>query len=199
MDQAALGLRNTERRRLLIASILIATYLLTCAFVMAMGAIISMYGGAPKAVGSSGYIAVTGLLCLALDLVHLKYGVEVHLGNDVDENSSAVWTMFTACFGSCFVVVEVKSNPASIFSQREIKTCLYSLTSDSEHQPLTVACCAGLPSDDDRARRLHGSIPLPCVCRGHRSGLIRSCPARGYLPAVPDLAGTCLKIDQRLL
>lgn len=28
-------------------------------------------------VTSPGYILVTGMLCLALDLVHLKYGVEV--------------------------------------------------------------------------------------------------------------------------
>jgi hypothetical protein len=99
------ALRNSERRRLIIATTLIATYLLAVSFVMAMGAIISMYGGAPKVgqfnadirlfnaalttlsssvfqlVTSPGYVLVTGLLCLVLDLVHLKYGVEVHLGN----------------------------------------------------------------------------------------------------------------------
>jgi len=106
MDTAALQLRHGERRRLIIATLMIAIYLLTVGFMGSMGAIIAMYGGAPPQVKMGTYILMSGLLCLALDLVHLKYGVEVHLGNDVDENSGYTQTMFVATFGSLFVVAE---------------------------------------------------------------------------------------------
>jgi len=77
VDRAALNLRGTDRRRLYLASLLIGIYLLGVAFVCAMAAIVSMYGGAPPSVEKSGWIMVIGCLCLVLDLVHVRYNVQV--------------------------------------------------------------------------------------------------------------------------
>ena len=101
------------------------------------------------------YILLTGLLCLALDLVHLKYGVEVHLGNDIDENSSVAKTMFVATFGSLFVIAEVCTCPSLHPSCR------------SPSQPTGSGYYCGLHFNSG----LPGSLPHPRYVCLHRRRL----------------------------
>jgi len=105
MDQAALELRGMEMRRRIIATLLVGSYLLTVAFVQAMTAIVSMYGGAPDEVTQPGWILIIGALCGLLDLVHLRYGVEVIL--DLSNETGFSWThLLNVLYGSMFVVTE---------------------------------------------------------------------------------------------
>lgn len=107
MDAAARDLRGMDRRRRIIATLLIGCYILTVAFVQAMAAIVSMYGGAPDTVTQSGWIMLTGALCLVLDLVHIKFGVEVVLEMYEQGSDSCSWQrILSGAYGSIFVILE---------------------------------------------------------------------------------------------
>jgi len=106
VDRAALDLRGTDRRRLYLASLMIGVYLLGVAFVCAMAAIVSMYGGAPPTVEKSGWIMVIGCLCLVLDLVHVRYNVQVNLGTAAEDESNTWSKILGASYGSLFLIFE---------------------------------------------------------------------------------------------
>merc|ERR1712216_55605 len=106
VENAAIDLRGTDRRRLYIASMMIGIYLLAVAFLSAMGAIISMYGGAPPDVEKSGWIMVIGGLCLVLDLVHVKFNVQVNLGTSAEEDANTLTKVLGASYGSLLLIFE---------------------------------------------------------------------------------------------
>merc|ERR1711934_901914 len=99
-------LRGVDRRRLYLASMMIGVYLLAVAFVAAMYAVISMYGGAPRGLEKEGYIIVIGALCLLLDLIHVKYNVQVRLGTSAEDDENIPTKILGATYGSLFVIFE---------------------------------------------------------------------------------------------
>jgi len=102
IQAAMMELHGSDQRRRLLAAVLIGCYLLSVAFIQAMSSITSMYGGAPALTTNHGYILVIGLLCLLLDVIHWKYGVEVIL-NPSGEAGCGL-QLITMIYGSCFVV-----------------------------------------------------------------------------------------------
>jgi len=106
VDAAALERRGGERRRYYIASLMVGVYLLTVSFVQAMESIVSMYGVVPAVVSKSGWILMIGCLCGVLDLVHVRYGVKVHLGLSDDEDAPLWKKILMASYGSLFVCLD---------------------------------------------------------------------------------------------
>jgi len=107
VEAAAMALRHADSRRRILAALMISCYLVTVAFTRAMGGIASMYGGAPDSVSSAGWVLVAGCLCLALDTVHVLYGVEIVLHNLYsDEHTGKFYQFLLVSYGSLIVIFE---------------------------------------------------------------------------------------------
>jgi succinate dehydrogenase hydrophobic anchor subunit len=107
VDAASAALRGSDSRRRVLAALLISAFLVTVAFVRAMGAIVSMYGGAPDAVKQPGWVIVAGCLCLVLDLVHVFFGVEIVLHDVFNDQHSSKWVeILLTSYGAILVIFE---------------------------------------------------------------------------------------------